>query len=144
MTGTTEQPLAARASAATAVAVLAVLGAAGGIAMTVFHVDLYRAGALPLAVPVGFAAGAVAFAAVAFGAWTRARWAWPAAVVVNGLGFVAAVFPWRGPQALAPAAMTALALAVLVSPGGRAALLSRSSRPGGRARARPVRGRGSR
>lgn len=125
----TETRTTSRPAAATAVAVLAAVGVLGAIAMTVFHVDLYRAGTVPVFVPAGFALGALAFAAVAYGAWRRTAWSWSVALAVNGLGFVSAVFPWRGPQALLPAVVTLVALAVLVSPQGRAALLART-RPG--------------
>lgn len=116
---------ATRPAAATAVALLAVAGVLGAIAMTLFHIDLYREGAVPVMVPGGFAVGAIAFAFVAYGAWRRSAWAWPLAVAVNGLGFVSAVFPWRGAQALLPAAVTLIALAVLLSRPGREALVRR-------------------
>lgn len=123
----TETRTTRRPPAATAVALLATAGAIGAVAMTVFHVDLYRDGAVPVFVPAGFAVGAVVFAVVAYGAWRRAAWAWPVALAVNGLGFASAVFPWRGAQALLPAAVTLAALAVLLSPRGRAALLTGSA-----------------
>lgn len=122
MNGTLAPP-SARPGAAVAVAVLAAVGVAGSVLMTVLHVDLYQAGVVPLLVPAGFALGAVAFAAVAFGAWVRAPWAWPLAVLVNAVGLLSALFPWRGPQAVAPVVVTLAALAVLLSAAGRAALL---------------------
>ena len=111
-----------RRPAATAVGVLAVLGVIGSIVMVVAHVRLE----LPM-IAGGFVVGALLFAAVAYGAFTVASWAWPVAVVVNGLGLVSSVMPWRGIESSGPPALiTLIALGVLLSPAGRAALLSRS------------------
>jgi hypothetical protein len=111
-----------RPAAATAVAWLAVVGAIGAAYMVVSHVELYRADVVPLGVPAGFVLGALLFASVAYGAFRTAWWAWPAALAVNGVGLLSALVPWRGPQALVPAAVTLAALLVLLSPSGRRAL----------------------
>jgi hypothetical protein len=126
MTDTTTR----RPTAATAVGVLAVLGVVGAIVMTLAHlgIDLGFIRAVRL-VPVaaGFAVGSLLFAAVAFGAFRRAAWAWPLGVVVNGLAFVSSIFPVRGLEALVPAAVTLAALVILLSRPGRDALLYRRS-----------------
>jgi uncharacterized membrane protein (UPF0136 family) len=130
MTSTTTRT---RPPAATAVGVLAVVGVVGAIVMTLAHLGLdlgfIRAVALP-PVAAGFAVGAVLFAAVAYGAFRRTSWSWPFALVVNALGFVSAVFPWRGVEAVVPAAVTLAALAVLLSRPGREALLVRRAEQG--------------
>lgn len=120
-----------RAGAATAVGVLAVLGTVGSIVMMLAHLGLdlgiIEAVNLP-PVAVGFAIGALLFAAVAYGAFRQMSWAWPAALVVNGLAFVSSVFPVRGVEALVPALVTLAALAILLSRPGRDALLYRRTR----------------
>jgi hypothetical protein len=117
-----------RQPAATAIAALALVGMVGASIMTVAHlgIDLgfIRAAALP-PVAAGFAVGAVLFAAVAYGALRSTAWAWPLGLVVNGVGFVSAVFPWRGAEALLPAAVTLAAVVILLSRPGREALLYR-------------------
>lgn len=108
-----------RSKAALAVGALAVVGMLGSIAMVVFHVDL----GLPL-VAVGFGVGALLFAVTGYGAFTRASWAWPLALVVNGLGLVSSVVPWRGLEMSGPPALvTLIAVVILLSRPGRAALL---------------------
>ncbi len=120
-----------RPTAATVVGVLAVLGVVGSVVMTLAHLDLDipvvaalgPPAAVPVVVPAGFALGAVLFALVAYGAFTRASWAWPLALVVNALALVSSVFPVRGAEALVPAAVTLAAVVVLLSRPGRDALL---------------------
>lgn len=110
-----------RPGAATAVGVLAVLGTLGSIVMVVAHVRLD----LP-AVAALFAVGTLLFAAVAVGAFRLTSWAWPVAVVVNGLGFASSVMPWRGLEnSGVPALVTLVALVLLLSRPGRDALLYR-------------------
>ncbi|MBW3601378.1 MAG: hypothetical protein KY434_01605 [Actinobacteria bacterium] len=119
-----------RAAPARAVGWLAVAGAAGSAAMSLSHAGV----ALPVVsalmpgrivlppVAAGFAVGAVAFAAVAVGAFRRRPWAWAAGVAVNGLTLTSAAVPFRGvPSALA-VAVTLAALGVLASRAGREAL----------------------
>jgi hypothetical protein len=113
---------ASRPGPATAVTVLAVVGALGSAAMVVFHlVQIY----LP-AVAGGFVVGIFLFGAVAYGAWRRTGWAWPVALVVNGLGLISSVMPWRGLEMSGPPALVTLAaLVILISRPGRDALLYR-------------------
>lgn len=117
-----------RQPAATAIGVLALVGTIGAVVMALAHlgidVGVIRAASLP-PVATGFAVGAVLFALVAYGAFRRTAWAWPLALVVNGIGFLSAVFPWRGPEAIVPAAVTLVAVAILLSRPGRDALLYR-------------------
>lgn len=122
MTRTDDQTAhASRSGAATAIGVLAVLGVLGSIVMVVAHLMLE----LP-AVAAGFVVGAVLFAAVAYGVFRRATWAWPLALVVNGLGFISSVMPWRGIENSGPPALImAVALVLLLSRPGREALLYR-------------------
>lgn len=121
-----------RPTAATAVGVLALLGVVGSVVMTLAHLDLDipvvsalgpTGRALP-AVAAGFAVGTLLFAAVAYGAFARTSWAWPVALVVNGLALASATMPWRGIESSGvPALVTLIALVVLVSRPGRSALL---------------------
>lgn len=118
-----------RPAAATLIGWLAVIGVVGALVMALAH--------SPFSVPVidevipapsipplsaSFVLGAVLFGAVAYGAFTLASWAWPAAVAVNAVAFLSSSFPYRGPVGLVPAAVTLIALFVLLSPQGRAAL----------------------
>lgn len=128
----TDTAPATRPAAATIVGVLAALGIVGSIVMTLAHLDLDIAGLRALGpnrslpgVAAMFAAGAALFAAVAYGAFRRTAWAWPLALVVNGLAFLSSVFPVRGIEALVPVAVTLVAVVVLLSRPGRDALLYR-------------------
>jgi hypothetical protein len=121
-----------RPAAATAVGILAVLGVIGSIVMTLAHLDLQipvvsalgPTGRAIVPVAVGFAFGAVLFAVTAYGAFRRAGWAWPVALVVNGLAFASSVMPWRGIEnSGVPALVTLIAIAILLSRPGRDALL---------------------
>lgn len=112
---------------ALAIGALACLGAAGAAAMSIAHFGIALPGfegpgRLLLPVALGFVVGTALFAAVAVGAFTRRSWAWPFAVVVNGLAFVSAAMPFRGPVSAVAMAVTGLALVLLLSPPGRAAL----------------------
>jgi hypothetical protein len=128
MTATTRTT---RRGPATAVGVLALIGVVGSLIMTLAHLGLdlgvIEAAYLP-PVAIGFAVGALLFAAVAYGAFRQTAWAWPLALVVNGLGFVSSVFPVRGVEALVPALVTLAALVILLSRPGRDALLYRRER----------------
>jgi hypothetical protein len=126
-----------RPVAATIVGVLAVLGVIGSIIMTLAHLDLEipvisqfgPTGRAIVPVAIGFAVGTVLFAATAYGAFRRTSWAWPVALVVNGLAFISSVMPWRGLEnSGVPALVTLIALGVLLSPAGREALLYRGIR----------------
>ena len=70
---------------------------------------------------VVFTLGALVFAALAAGAFRRARWTWPAAVAVNALAALSMVRPYRGLGSLLGLVLFGAALAVLLSPAGRAA-----------------------
>lgn len=117
-----------RPTAATAVGWLAVLGAIGAAWMMLAHLgldlavlDAFGPGRLLAPVAAGFAVGTVLFAVVAYGAFRGAGWAWPVALVVNGLAFVSAAFPFRGWVSAAAMVVTAVAIVALVAPAGRAA-----------------------
>jgi hypothetical protein len=128
---TTRAPATRRPFAATAIGALAGLGALGSLVMTLAHLDLD----LPLIsglgpegslvpVAIGFAVGTVLYGAVAYGAFARARWAWPAALVLNAVALLATLGPPRRPGLFEPVAIAVslLALGILVSPPGRRAL----------------------
>lgn len=119
-----------RPPAATAVAWLALVGVAGAIFMSLAHfnvgVPFLDVGRVILPVAVSLAVGAVLYALVAYGAFTRASWAWPAALVVNGIALAATLGPpFRGLFELVPIAVSLAAIVVLVSRPGRAAFLDR-------------------
>lgn len=114
--------------AAAAVGWLALVGVVGALFMSLAHLNLglpfVEVGQVVMPVAAGMAVGAALYAVVAYGAFTRASWAWPAALVVNGIALAVTLGPpFRGPSELAPIAVSLAALAVLVSPSGRAALL---------------------
>lgn len=125
-----------RPGAATVIGVLAVLGVIGSVVMALAHLDvdlpvisqLGPTGRAIVPVAVGFGVGAVLFAITAYGAFAMRAWAWPTALVVNGLAFASSVMPWRGLQSSGvPALVTLAALALLIAPAGRRALLYRAS-----------------
>lgn len=130
-----------RPAAATTVGVCAALGVVGSIVMTLAHLDLGlpvvsalgpTGRSLPF-VAAGFGFGALLFALTCYGAFKRTSWAWPVAVVVNSLALGSAVLPWRGiDRSGLPTLVTVVALAVLLSPAGRAALLYRHGNDTGR------------
>jgi hypothetical protein len=110
------------------IAALAGLGTVGAAFMSIAHLGvdvplIGGPGRMLLPVAIGFAVGTALFAAVAVGVLRRASWAWPVAVVVNGLAFVSAVVPPRGAFSFVAGGITLLAVALLVAPAGRAALL---------------------
>lgn len=120
-----------RQSAATAVGWLAVVGTVGAAIMALAHLDVgvpfVEVGRVVLPVAIGLAVGAVLYAAVAYGAFTQASWAWPAALVVNGIALAATAGPpFRGLFELVPIAVSLAAIGVLVSRPGREALLHRA------------------
>jgi hypothetical protein len=124
VTDTDPHAPARRPGVSTAIGVLAVLGFVGSVVMVVAHVNL----GLPLVAAL-FVVGAVLFGVVAYGVFRQTTWAWPVALVVNGLGFVSSVMPWRGlTNSGPPALVTLIALALLLSPAGREALLYRRTR----------------
>jgi hypothetical protein len=119
-------------TASKTVAWLAVVGAVGATVMSLAHWDV----PMPLVEDVGrvvapvaasLAVGAILYVAVAIGAFRRRRWTWPLALVVNGLALLStAAPPFRGPVELIAIAVSAVALGVLLSGGGRAAFRSES------------------
>lgn len=131
MTTTSPDRRTARGPVTTTIGVLAILGVIGSAMMTVAHlgVDLpvltaMGPGRLILPAAIGFAVGTVLFAAVAYAVFTNRAWAWPAALVVNGVALVSAVMPWRGLESSGPPALvTTVALVLLLAPRGRAELL---------------------
>lgn len=117
-----------RSPAAVAVPWLAVLGAAGAGVMSLAHTGL----AVPLVEDLGpgrplmpvaviFAAGAVAYAAVAFAAFRALSWWWPAGLGVNLLAVVAAAGQYRGPASLVAIVVGVASLLLLLTPAGRRA-----------------------
>lgn len=126
MTTRTSSPT--RPPAALAVGVLALLGVIGSIIMTLAHLGLeipviegFGPGRLLLPVAIGFMVGTILYAVVAFGAFTVAGWAWWTGLIVNGLAFVSAAFPFRGWVSGVVMAVSAAAVAVLLSRPGREA-----------------------
>jgi hypothetical protein len=61
------------------------------------------------------------FAAVAYGAFSTTRWAWQLGLIVNGLAFVSAAFPYRGWVSGVAIAVALLSVAILLTPAGRRA-----------------------
>lgn len=123
-----DAPSRTRSPAAATVGWLALVGVAGAVFMALAHLDLglpfteVRQVVLPVA--IGMAVGAVLYALVAYGAFTRKSWAWPAALVVNGIALAVTLGPpFRGAVELVPVVVSLAAIAVLVSRPGRAALL---------------------
>lgn len=98
---------------------LAVVGVLGAAYMAVAHRDIGGPG-----LALGLAGGALLYAAVAYAVFTAKAWAWPIALVVNGITLAVTTMPFRGGLAAVPVAVSVVALAILVSPPGRAALLS--------------------
>lgn len=119
-----------RPPAATAVGWLAVAGTAGAAFMSVAHlgvaVPLVGRGQEVLPVAIGMAVGAVLYAAVAYAAFRQTSWAWPAALAVNGIALASTLSPpYRGVFELVSILVSLVALGILVSPPGRAALRHR-------------------
>ncbi len=114
-----------RPAAATAVGVLALLGFVGSAVMAVAHFGVEVIPGLDpgliLPAAIGFVVGAVLYAVVAYGAFTVAGWAWWAGLVVNGLAFASAAYPFRGWMSAVAMAVSAAAIVVLLSPPGREA-----------------------
>ena len=110
------------------VAGLAAAATLGSAIMALAHLGIDSAvlgfigpGRLIVPAAVGFIVGTVAFAAVTIGAWHRRRWAWPAALVANGLAFATAAFPFRGWFSVTAATVAGIAIALLIVPSGRRA-----------------------
>lgn len=127
---TKTRPSPTRPAAATTVGVLALVGVAGGAFMSLAHSGLdlpfVEVGRVVAPVAAGLALGAVLYALVGYGAFTRKPWAWPAALVVNGVALAATVAPpQRSAFEYVPIAVSLLAIGVLVSRPGRDALLKR-------------------
>ena len=119
-----------------AVAVLSALLALGCAALAIAHSGV----AVPVlstigpggdrAVPIAagfFTVGAVLLAAIAIGARRERSWAWALGVVVHALVLFGAAVPYRGVASLVAIVVSAIALALLLSRQGRAALLARGA-----------------
>lgn len=76
-----------------------------------------------------FAVAAVLAGLVAVGAFRRRPWAWALGLVVHALALLSAVTPYRGGGSLVGVVLTVAALAVLLSPAGRQALVPREVSP---------------
>ncbi len=121
-----------RPPAATAVGVLALLGALGAAVMALAHLgvpqlDALGPGRMLLPVAIGFIVGTALYLSVAVGAFTVRSWAWTAGLAVNALAFLSAAFPYRGPASAAAMAISGLAVAILVLPSGRRAFRAPAS-----------------
>lgn len=131
MTTSRTEPPQTHPPAVAAVGWLAVAGMVGAVFMSLAHwgldVGFLGGGQVVLPVAVGMAAGAVLYALVAFGAFTRRSWAWPAALAVNAIALAATLIPFRWPSGLVPLAISLAAIGVLVSRPGRTALLHEGS-----------------
>jgi hypothetical protein len=106
---------------------LAVVGAVGAAVMSLAHWDVSMplvddVGRVVAPVAIALAIGATLYVVVAVGAFRRRSWTWPLALVVNGLALLSTLAPpFRGPVELVAIAVSAVALGVLLSGGGRAA-----------------------
>lgn len=72
-----------------------------------------------------FTVGTLLLAVIAIGAWRGRAWAWALGLVVHALVFFGAAVPYRGIASAVAMIVTAAAVALLVSPLGRSALLAR-------------------
>lgn len=118
-----------RSPAVAGVGWLAVLGSVGAAVMSLAHTGLTvpvvedLGPGRPL-VPVAavFAAGAVAYAAVALAAFRTLSWWWPAALAVNVVAVASAAGQYRGtPSLVAIVVGIASLLVLLASAGSKAA-----------------------
>ncbi len=75
-------------------------------------------GVVPVAAGI-FAVGALLYAAVAWGAFAGARWAWTAGVAVNVLALLGGVREYRGIASAVALALALAALVLLLVPCGR-------------------------
>lgn len=129
---TARAPTGARPPAASLVGWLQILAAVGSALLAVGHagvrIPLLSAlgpggdRAVPAAM-VAFAVGALLYAAVAAGAFARARWAWFLGLAVNGLAVASGLTNYRGVASAAGIAIGLLVVVLLLAPGGRRALL---------------------
>jgi hypothetical protein len=122
------QDTSGRPSAAVAVGTLAALGLLGSLVMTLAHLglgipvlDALGAGVLVVPAAVSFAVGTLLYALVTYGAFRTRRWTWFAGLLVNVLAFVTAAFPIRSWISVTAIVVSVTAIAVLLSPPGRAA-----------------------
>jgi hypothetical protein len=122
------QDTSGRPSAAVAVGTLAALGLLGSLVMTLAHLglgipvlDALGAGVLVVPAAVSFAVGTLLYALVTYGAFRTRRWTWFAGLLVNVLACVTAAFPIRSWISVTAIVVSVTAIAVLLSPPGRAA-----------------------
>jgi hypothetical protein len=110
------------------VACLAVVAAVGSALLSIGHLGVQ----VPLLSALGpggdrvvvvaaviFAIGAALYAAVAYGAFSGARWAWPLGIAVNALALLSGLREFRGAASAVGIALALAGLAVLLSPPGR-------------------------
>lgn len=123
-----------RAPAAVLVGSISVIAALGAALLAIGHagVEIPLLSALgpggDRAVPPAAAAFTVAtvlYAALAAGAFSGARWAWPLGLAVHGLAVLSGLASFRGAASAMGIALGVAAVAILLSPGGRRAFRSR-------------------
>ena len=123
-----------RATAATAVGWLSVIGAVGSALLSLGHagIDVPVLSALGpggdssvVQAAAAFAVGAVLYGIIAVGAFRTRPWAWFVGLTVYGLGVVGGVMQFRGVASAFGIAISLAALAVLLSSAGRQALRDR-------------------
>jgi hypothetical protein len=72
---------------------------------------------------IAFGVAALLLAVIAWGIWRTRSWSWAAGVVVHALIFLGAAVPFRGVASAVAMVITAVTVALLVSPPGRSLLL---------------------
>lgn len=128
MTDSAATPTGLALRAATALSLLAALGA---VVMAVAHlgIDVPLLPTMGLGRPVppaaaAFSAGALVFALTAWGLWRRARWAWALGLVAFALALQGSAMPYRGTGSAVGIATSVLAISLLLLPATRRALRS--------------------
>jgi hypothetical protein len=119
---------------ATSVGWLSVIAAAGSALLAIGHlgvdVPVLSAlgprgnGVVPVAAAV-FTVGALLYAAVAAGAFSGARWAWPLGLSVNALALLSGLREYRGTASAIGIVLALAGLALLLAPAGRRELRGR-------------------
>lgn len=70
---------------------------------------------------IAFGVGLVSYTAVALGAFSGLRWAWPLGLLVNAAALASGIGNFRGVVSAIGVGLAVLSLIVLLSPGGRRA-----------------------
>lgn len=118
----------------TIVAALSALLALGCAALAVAHMGLQvpllsrlGPGGSRAIVPaaVAFIVATLVLGAVAFGVARGRSWSWPAGILVHGVVFLGAAFPYRGVVSLAGMLIAGTCVALLLTRAGREGLLAR-------------------